>query len=331
MSDVFAIKNKEAIAVGRDLVDNVSIILKTIDNGINWDQIFIEGEEFLKSIYFLNNNLGYISGSNGTILKSNDAGETWEKQTAATLLSLESIHFFDENTGIAVGGSTSSAIVFRTDNGGLSWTEVPTSTTNFLQSVFLLTNQKAFAVGWKGEVLSSEDGGQSWTSISPVSNVDNYDVFFTDPLTGFIVGGDPTQSKILRTKDGGLNWKISGPTNFSGLKGVAFTSALVGYAVGDQGTILKTENGGTTTVEDLLTLEELNLYPNPVEDYLTIELNADNNINHISVFDVQGRLLKEEFINSPTYRSDLRFLHEGSYYLKIETDSGNAVRKINKL
>jgi hypothetical protein len=62
---------------------------------------------------------------------------------------------------------------------------------------------------------------------------------------------------------------------------------------------------------------DLKLYPNPVEDVLRIE--ADAEIKSFSIFDIQGRLLSTVIVNSQTFELDFSQYPEGSYLVTVLT------------
>ncbi len=69
---------------------------------------------------------------------------------------------------------------------------------------------------------------------------DLYDITFTDPLHGFIVGED---GFIAQTWDGGNNWvyQILGTAT---LRDISMVDRQVGFIAGDDKTVLRTTNGG---------------------------------------------------------------------------------------
>lgn len=78
-----------------------------------------------------------------------------------------------------------------------------------------------------------------------------YSIYFVDSLNGWMVASKlnaNTQEKydgeIIATNDGGKNWIKQYSTN-SGLLDIHFFNRNHGLAVGDNGTILKTTNGGS--------------------------------------------------------------------------------------
>ena len=84
--------------------------------------------------------------------------------------------------------------------------------------------------------------------------------------------------------------------------------------------------------ENILENKELgcNIYPNPVNDRLHIETEAE--IEEISIFDVFGRaIVAESQSHKDTKTSvDLSDLKSGIYFVKIYTEKGNIVKRIIK-
>lgn len=82
---------------------------------------------------------------------------------------------------------------------------------------------------------------------------------------------------------------------------------------------------GTTTGIDETKSDKISIYPNPVIDILHIATN--NHVLQALIYDANGKLLIEQ-TNSNTV--DVHNLNKGIYILKVETDSGTSVHKINK-
>ncbi len=122
----------------------------------------------------------------------------------------------------------------------------------YIRSVFFVNENKGWAVGDSGTVLSTSNGGAKWdvlqvSEIKVSSDVyaDLYDVHFIDEKNGWACGDIfKGTGVIISTKDGGKRWdrQVSGvPT---ALYGIFFIDAKNGWAVGGNGTILATQDGG---------------------------------------------------------------------------------------
>lgn len=79
-------------------------------------------------------------------------------------------------------------------------------------------------------------------------------------------------------------------------------------------------------------LDGLSIYPNPTNDFITIDLTSGNAIvNEIKLVDLTGKtLLTSTIINNST-KLDLHTLSAGVYHVIVNTNLGSVTRKIIKL
>ena len=95
------------------------------------------------------------------------------------------------------------------------------------------------AVGDMGLILATEDGGETWTKLKPVTNCSLNDIAFID-RNGWAVGDNGT---ILRTQNGGQDWEVQASNSDASLFSVFFWDTQSGVVVGERGTVLLTEDG----------------------------------------------------------------------------------------
>ena len=108
-------------------------------------------------------------------------------------------------------------------------------------------------------------------------------------------------------------------TNTSGCK----DSSSVSYVITDQLT------GCTASINNYQTESNITLYPNPVTDALTIE--SSETINSIIVYDIVGREVSHyEEVKRSNMKIDMSGLVNGSYLVKIITENGQVIKKIQK-
>tara|TARA_R110002049_G_scaffold279949_2_gene459136 strand:- start:30217 stop:31407 length:1191 start_codon:yes stop_codon:yes gene_type:complete len=86
--------------------------------------------------------------------------------------------------------------------------------------------------------------------------------------------------------------------------------------------------------DDPLGVEEFNLadanvYPNPVNDILNIELKNQTKAD-VSLFDINGRLILKQKLEDSQTPINIETLHVGIYVLKIQTEHGLAIKRILK-
>jgi photosystem II stability/assembly factor-like uncharacterized protein len=101
------------------------------------------------------------------------------------------------------------------------------------------------AVGERGHILVSRDGGTSWTQADVPTRALLTGVFMRDGQLGWAVGHDEV---ALRTRDGGLTWERVhyAPEKEKPLLDIWFADAERGLAVGAYGELLATSDGGST-------------------------------------------------------------------------------------
>lgn len=107
------------------------------------------------------------------------------------------------------------------------------------------SGNRIVAVGERGIVLVSDDGGGAWRQAQVPVQVTLTAITFASDKTVFAVGHDAV---ILRSDDAGNTWSVvhSDPDLEAPLLDVVFSSGQTGIAVGGRGNLLRTRDGGDT-------------------------------------------------------------------------------------
>lgn len=116
---------------------------------------------------------------------------------------LFTVRFSNERNGLISG---LGGVILRSQDGGRTWRY---QVTDRKQAFFSIaeTSDRVIAVGEKGLIRMSKDGGESWTE--PSSSFPRIFTFMRDlgfdrhRKLGFIVG---QEGMVLRTRDGGASW-----------------------------------------------------------------------------------------------------------------------------
>jgi photosystem II stability/assembly factor-like uncharacterized protein len=122
--------------------------------------------------------------------------------------------------------------------------KAPLATTSLLLDVAAVDG-RLVAVGERGHILVSDDGGGSWTQAEVPTRTLLTGIFMHDRQLGWAVGHDHV---VLRTRDGGLTWErvYAAPEREHPLLDVWFADDRRGLAVGAYGELLTTADGGDT-------------------------------------------------------------------------------------
>jgi len=90
-------------------------ILKTTNGGSNWEnQLPLNSISGLKSLQFIDKNIGWTCGNGGLIYATSNGGQNWIKQDNPANQNLYSINFVDYNTGWVCG---SNGTILKTNSG----------------------------------------------------------------------------------------------------------------------------------------------------------------------------------------------------------------------
>ena len=115
-------------------------------------------------------------------------------------------YFIDQNIGFVGSNGTG---LYRTTNGGTSWTIVY-STTSYFYDIQFVNNNVGWAVGGatpNPAIIKTTDGGATWLpqTIS-ISSQGIRGVSFVNENIGFVAFYD---GYIYKTTNGGVNWLLN--------------------------------------------------------------------------------------------------------------------------
>ena len=210
------------------------IVIKTTDGGDSWSNTTLSGEN--SYLYFMDENFGWITSSQGKIYHTTNGGNSWTTQSAGTLARMTNLYFKDKNTGIAVGwGET----VRKTSNGGATWENAfdSTGSLDFFASQ-MINDNTYYIAGTNGSLYRTQDAGNSWELLQlPVANP-FFSIKFLNVTTGWIFG---CCGMYFRTTDGGNNWTSQTDlTEGFNIYSSSFVNDTLGWVCADAGYIMRT-------------------------------------------------------------------------------------------
>jgi len=94
---------------------------------------------------------------------------------------------------------------------------------------------------------------------------------------------------------------------------------------------VKLIKSGTTAIVEVKDDYRINIYPNPVKDWLTIEFKESKFKGYrLIITSALGQTVFEENCKEVRQELDLKFMPAGVYFLKVESIAGEKVLKIIK-
>lgn len=175
-----------------------------------------------------------------TLWLSSTAGVFSSGATAQTPgLNLVEVHFSDPMHGWILSHTANETFVFRTIDSGKTWQAK--SESDLLIKLRFANAQLGWAVGAKGTIVLTSDGGHTWQAQKSGSTETLYDLFILDCTHVWVSGNKGT---LLSTDDGGKHWLTHNVGLDIALSGVTFVGRN-GWAIG-YGAIFSTTDGGQT-------------------------------------------------------------------------------------
>jgi photosystem II stability/assembly factor-like uncharacterized protein len=213
-----------------------------------------------RGLSVVDDKLAWVSGSRATILKTTNGGETWTLDSIAgkATLDLRDIHAFDDRSAVTISAGEAekgAANIFRTTDGGASWSVVYTTDQKgvFFDAISFWDRQHGIVmsdpIDSKLYLLETSDGGVTWARI-PAENFPSMlpgEAAFAASGTCLIVEGKSNAwiatggasvARVFRSTDRGHSWSVaetpihSGDNGAAGIFSVAFNDGRHGVAVG---------------------------------------------------------------------------------------------------
>lgn len=172
-------------------------IYKTTD-GFNTSVSKSANAAFLRSFYFVNENIGFLGGNSGVIYKTLNSGNSFSFVSLPEQSNINDIFFINENIGFVCAANGK---VYKTINQGANWTATNLSSTS-INKILFINNTDAFIVGNNGKLFKTNDQGTSWSSV-PISATYNLNDIKLHDNQLYIVGGD---NRIYKSSNLGQTW-----------------------------------------------------------------------------------------------------------------------------
>ena len=362
-------------AVGAD-----GLILQSDDGGQSWSTRTSSATDALRRVRWHSPSLGVILGNGGVALKSVDGGQSWQTLNTGTTRALFDVHFYDANNWLVIG---QAAIRITTTDGGQTWEEQGSGTDNFneidipgdfgvivgnkgqirftrdggkawgssesgtnleLTGVSVGDDSTAIAVGANGTILRTQDKGRNWTEIIASLPISSYRLSGVRHLTRERVVVSGYFGLVLWSTDTGLTWYAQESNTQVNLEAVAFITDRIGVTAGWNGTVMRTNTGGTLGVTAVSAphpsaLAVTDVWPQPLrlgaEARVTINVPVSGTVR-LSVHDLLGRqcrILHDTWTEAGTYTVNWSSagLRSGIYLYRIEQHGNSNVRKLTVL
>lgn len=185
LTSVYFINNKIGWVVGHD-----AIILKTIDAGKTWQQVYAAPEEQLPllDIWFKDEKDGIALGAYGYYLETSDGGKTWNSR----YISDDDFHLnaLDSTENGCLYVAAEAGNVYRSNDNGKNWKSLSTPYEGSFFSIKALDCNTVYVAGLRGNLYQSSDAGETWKKIPLHTEAMLTDIIFNKDNKLVITGLD---------------------------------------------------------------------------------------------------------------------------------------------
>ena len=200
------------------------------------------------------NTAWFVTYREGSLLRTEDGGSSWDKVSSREVGRFNKVSFIDSHRGWAINKINGQGWVWRTTDGGRTWTAITKLISDDPEWDFTSAVQIQFVDelnGWIIETFTiwrTEDGGMNWNQVFSTSDprVKGQPVrgFFVNPLKGWVCG---TKNEVYRTADGGKTWHIQIIGESAYLSDIFFVDENTGWLSRSiDGQLYRTDDSGET-------------------------------------------------------------------------------------
>jgi photosystem II stability/assembly factor-like uncharacterized protein len=227
------------------------VVLTTNSGGEKWQRVLHGTLPGINGVRFVRELEGYLYGDGSDqhpsgVYRTEDGGRTWHP-VAGPRGTTWHTGWFTPTGEAALGGAWNRLASIK--SGRVVTSEIDSLGGRAITGLYF-NGKRGLAVGQGGLILASEgDLGASWNFVELKGLEAVRPVWDLHAIAGsgekVWVAGRPG-SALLHSPDLGKTWQVQRTGHNVPLNGVFFLDAKTGYAVGELGTILATQDGGTS-------------------------------------------------------------------------------------
>jgi photosystem II stability/assembly factor-like uncharacterized protein len=329
-------------------------LVKSYDEGKTWTELQHTNalQDGLLGMYWFHPDTAIIVGHklsgtssrDETIWKTVDGGVTLTEVLMGTIPGTVSrewkaVDFAPTNRNIGAVVGTYNKARYTTD-GGVTWplaTENIADTTIALQAVAMIDATTGFAVGDKGTLVKTTNGGASWTMQAvPWGTANLLDIETSTPTRLWVSGENQI---CYYSTDGGATWTSINVTSIPTADDVMAVffhgqSGLLWAGCHYSRVFNRSDAAATDADAPKLPFALNQNYPNPFNPSTRIDfaVDIDGRVT-LNVYDVSGRLVAtvmDENLKAGAYNVTFNAdkLATGVYFYKLSTSAGDITRKM---
>ncbi len=331
-------------------------------NGSDWSLINTSTTDYLYDVAFVGPSDAWAVGNNGTVVH-------YTGSSSATVSNIGTTNYLDEIIAFSANDIYVSGNYGRIYHyNGSSWTSVYNTYATFaFGGIWGTSGSDLYFVGTDN--TSPNDGiilhynGSTFTEVKRINGPAVLNGIWSPDNENFYISGtclykyNKTSGSLTQEYNNGTVQGLFGFSN-SDILAAGMTCGIVRYngstwenihpntgtrgicapndnkasvyCVGNSGFILKMDL--TSGVEEIQSLQDFSVYPNPAADQVSVNLSFTTSTNvNVAVYDLVGQRVVnvfQGFVGNETLKFDGSSLSPGVYFIRVEADGGVTSKKL---
>lgn len=242
-------------------------VIKSTDGGLSWFQISSGTGKSLYDVDHFPNGTLIAVGDNGTLISS-DGISPWIQHNKLSDLDMKAVHILDSLNVVVVDDDGQ---VFKSNNGGVSWTAASSKPANLnsAEDIYFNNLSDGWVIGQSfntGALYRTTNGGDTWIPVT-----DFLGVYVAVDVKGPYIWAQNVGGRYYRSTDNGDTWiQEELPGSPHNIRDIKFHNQSIGYVVGFWGEAFRSHDGGITW--------EVLPTPNSNHNFTGIHLTSANEI-----------------------------------------------------
>jgi photosystem II stability/assembly factor-like uncharacterized protein len=237
-------------------------IYVSTDSGKTWTTQFTQPNTYLSKAWAFGTGTVLFAGATyynrgtnnwcGAFFRTVNAGAAWNPTVFADLYSVGHMCFYSPSIGWAVGLDE----VSKTLDSGRTWSTpidpIISSYKGYVNEVWFIDSIKGFGAGRYGGIVTTADGGATWSAADTSNSAWLEDIRFSDPAHGVTAG---ERGAVTWSADSGRTWHLTHPRHLPTLDAPWFRSVFSvdnqhWWAAGDSGIIMRGAFTAPSRIDD---------------------------------------------------------------------------------
>lgn len=218
---------------------------------IGWTQQTSGISADLISVSTVSQLIGWAAGANGRVIRTID-GTAWTNANPNPGIingDIYNIHAWSANDALCTT-SPNGTFIYKTTNGGLSWTQVYTHPSGFINAIAMISPTEGYAtgdpIGLVWEFLKTTNGGTTWTQVPTAPSASDNETGWNNSfqILGNKIWWGSTSTKVYYSTNLGAKWLTGLTIGTANSMAIHFNNNLDGMAGGSN--VVLSTNGGAS-------------------------------------------------------------------------------------